>query len=289
MSQAVSAQASSAIQTASIWWRTRAAILDLIVIGLLQGLINVTFGSERMSNAGLDPSTSGGFSSYSSTIAVDGIWLWVVAFCYYFVLEGFFGQTLGKVAVGIRVTGLDGRQATPWQIIVRNLLRAIDWLPWLYFLGALVARISGGRQRIGDHLAGTFVVPAFAAVGPWPSAEQRRQRKWIVVALVAIFVLVCGAFSYLGRPPIAFRQHRRGGLVSGGPGFGLRAWNGPVAWRLNHLPGDLHAASFRKEVHGNHHARLARVPGGLANELGAVELLESPIRNYPVHFRSTTG
>ena len=230
MSQAISAQALSTIQTASIWWRTRAAILDLIVISLIQGLINATFGSERITNAVLDPSTSGGFSSYTSTIAVDGIWLWVAAFCYYFLLEGFFGQTLGKLAVGIRVTGLDGRQATPWQIVVRNLLRAIDWVPGFYFLGALVARVSGGRQRIGDHLAGTFVVPASAAVGPWPSAEQRRQRKWIVTALVAVFVLVCGAFSYFGRPPIALGNIAAEGQFPGGPvsdyRHGAARWHG---------------------------------------------------------------
>ncbi len=233
MSQAVSAQASSTIQTASIWWRTRAAILDLIIIALLQSLINLTFGNERITNAVIDPSTSGGFSSYAGTIAVDGIWLWVAAFVYYALLEGLFGQTLGKGAVGIRVTSLDGRQASPWQILVRNALRVIDWLPSFYFLGALVARISGGRQRIGDHLAGTLVVPAPAALGPWPTEQQRRQRKWFVAAVVAVFLIGCGAFSYFGRPPIVLSNIAATGQFPGGPVSGYQ--HGAAQWRAGSI------------------------------------------------------
>lgn len=230
MSQAVSAQAPSAIQVASLWWRTRAAILDLIIIALLQGLINITFGSEGITNAVLDPSTTGGFSRYTSTTAVDGFWLWVAAISYFVLLEALFGQTAGKAAVGIRVTGLDGRRASARQILVRNVLRPVDWLPGLYFLGALVARISGGRQRIGDHLAGTLIVPASAALGPWPTVQQRRQRKWIVVALVAVLLLVCGAFSYFGRPPIALSNLAATGQFPGGPvsryQHGAAQWHG---------------------------------------------------------------
>ena len=230
MSQAVTAQPSATIQTASIWWRTRATILDLIIIALLQGLINMTFGSERITNAVLDPSTTGGFSSYTSTTAVDGFWLWVVAIGYYVLLEGLFGQTVGKAAVGIRVTGLDGHRAAAQQILVRNVLRVIDWFPGFYFLGALVARVSGGRQRIGDHLARTLVVPAAAVVGPWPTAEQRRQRKWIVAALVAVFLVACAAFSYFGRPPIVLANDAATGQFPGGQvssyQAGLAEWHG---------------------------------------------------------------
>lgn len=218
------------IQTASIWWRTRATILDLIVIALLQGLINLTFGSERITNAVLDPSTSGGFSSYTSTTAVDGFWLWVVAIGYYVLLEGFFGQTVGKAAVGIRVTNVEGHRAAVQQILLRNVVRVIDWLPGFYFLGALVARVSGGRQRIGDHLARTLVVPASAALGPWPTAAQRRQRKWIVAALVAVLLAVCGAFSYFGRPPIVLANAAATGQFPGGAVSnyqpGLADWHG---------------------------------------------------------------
>ena len=228
MSQAVSAQALSAIQSASIWWRTRAAILDLLIIALLQTLINLTFGSERITNTVIDSSTSGGFSSYAGTIAVDGIWLWIAAFAYYALLEGLFGQTVGKGAVGIRVTSLDGRRASPWQILVRNALRVIDWLPGFYFLGALVARVSGGRQRIGDHVAGTLVIPTSAALGAWPNAEQRRQRKWLVAAVVAVFVIICGAFSYLGRPPIVLSNIVATGQFPAGPVSGYQ--HGSAQW-----------------------------------------------------------
>ena len=160
----------------------------------------------------VDPSTTGGFSSYTSTTAVDAFWLWLVAISYFVILEGFFGQTVGKVAVGIRVTGLDGARATAWQIVIRNVFRVIDWLPVFYFLGALVARVTGGRQRIGDHVARTIVVPAGEAVGPWPDPDQTRQRKWVVAALL----VVCGAFSYYGRPPTVLGNLAAEGRFPGG-------------------------------------------------------------------------
>jgi len=240
LSQALSAQASSTLPAASIWWRTRAAILDLIVIAVLQALVNLTFGTMRITNVVVDPSTTGGFSSYTSTMAVDGFWLWVGAISYYLLLEQLFGQSLGKAAVGIRVTGLDGRRAAGWRILVRNLLRVIDWLPALYFLGALVARLTGGRQRIGDHLAGTIVVPASAALGPWPNAEQRRQRKWVVAGVVAVFLVACGVFSYLGRPPMALANSAELGEFPGGPvssyQHGPAQWHGGPSPTRSHTP-----------------------------------------------------
>ena len=173
MSSAVSWKAPpSVVETATLWARTRAIIVDLVVVSVIQAVINGVFGSERITNAIIDPSTTGGYSSYTSTTSVDGFWLWAAAIAYFSLLEGLFGDTLGKAVVGIKVTDLMGRPAGWRAVLIRNTVRIIDSFPGFYLVGALVARFSPRRQRIGDHVAGTLVVPARVVVGSGLSARK---------------------------------------------------------------------------------------------------------------------
>ena len=43
-------------------------------------------------------------------------------------------------------------------VIVRNLLKPIDWLPILYLLGGASVLLTTNSQRLGDLAAGTTVV-----------------------------------------------------------------------------------------------------------------------------------
>jgi uncharacterized RDD family membrane protein YckC len=70
----------------------------------------------------------------------------------------FDGATPGKKALGIRVLREDGAPVDVAAALTRNLLRAADFLPMLYF-GGLVAMLCSSRfQRLGDQVAGTIVV-----------------------------------------------------------------------------------------------------------------------------------
>ena len=76
------------------------------------------------------------------------------------------GQTLGKRVLRLRVIDSRGLRLEFSQILVRNLLRAIDMLPLLYLVGASVAVFTRKCQRLGDLAAGTVVIhePAADAV-----------------------------------------------------------------------------------------------------------------------------
>lgn len=82
---------------------------------------------------------------------------------YFFLLEGLFGRTIGKLLMGLVVIQFNGQRCTWWQAFLRTLLRPLEVNPVL--LGALPAAIcvvfSKNRQRIGDKLAGTTVVKAW--------------------------------------------------------------------------------------------------------------------------------
>lgn len=84
----------------------------------------------------------------------------------FLLLNGYFvffetlwsGQTPGKRALKIRVLREDGRPASFFEIMVRNILRLADIMPGNYALGALVILISKKNKRLGDYAAGTVVI-----------------------------------------------------------------------------------------------------------------------------------
>jgi len=84
-----------------------------------------------------------------------------VYFGYYFLSETLFGNTFGKWCCGLCVRTVLGQRCRVWQMTVRSLLRILETNPIL--LGTLPAGIavltSRRRQRLGDRLAGTVVVP----------------------------------------------------------------------------------------------------------------------------------
>jgi uncharacterized RDD family membrane protein YckC len=68
------------------------------------------------------------------------------------------GQTPGKRAAGIRILKDGGYPIGFLDSVIRNLLRPIDFLPFFYGIGAIVAFCSSKCKRVGDFAAGTVVV-----------------------------------------------------------------------------------------------------------------------------------
>ena len=68
------------------------------------------------------------------------------------------GQTLGKRVLRLRVMDEEGLPLQFHQVVIRNLLRFVDCLPLLYFVGGMTALLNRHAQRLGDLAAGTVVV-----------------------------------------------------------------------------------------------------------------------------------
>ena len=68
------------------------------------------------------------------------------------------GRSLGKAALGLRVVTEDGFPIGARHSLVRNLLRAVDILPFGYTVGLIAMVTSRHTQRLGDLAAGTLVV-----------------------------------------------------------------------------------------------------------------------------------
>ena len=76
------------------------------------------------------------------------------------------GKTLGKKMMGLRVIDERGLKLRPSQVVVRNLLRFVDFLPLLYAVGGTICLFNSRSQRLGDLVAGTVVVRTVRPVPP---------------------------------------------------------------------------------------------------------------------------
>lgn len=114
---------------------------------------------------------------------------WVIAillFIFFSVQFGYFamfeslwnGQTPGKRWTRLRVIKDDGRPITPYDAILRNLLRTVDALPTLYATGIICILLSRENKRVGDFAAGTVVIhekPLECVSSTWEAPKPQTQ------------------------------------------------------------------------------------------------------------------
>lgn len=138
----------------------------VIVIGLVAiGVMAKTGGIGRLDAPGrfLDSSWTLALIVLAAEIAYNG---------YFLVFESLWkGQTPGKKAINIRVIMDDGRALSFRAALIRNLLRAADSIPGLYWLGIVVAFVNSSGKRVGDIAAGTVVVKMAWQHPPVPQAD----------------------------------------------------------------------------------------------------------------------
>jgi uncharacterized RDD family membrane protein YckC len=68
------------------------------------------------------------------------------------------GATPGKKRFGLRVIHDDGTPVSGSGSLIRNLLRTVDFMPYMYGLGMMTMLFNRDFKRLGDLVAGTVVV-----------------------------------------------------------------------------------------------------------------------------------
>jgi uncharacterized RDD family membrane protein YckC len=157
----------------SVGIRFAATVIDSLVLGLISWiLIVLAIGSAFSSVAPIQPATTGDLNAtvaqinatltqvsgaLSAGIVAAAIITLIVWFLYYTLLEGRYGQTIGKWFVKIKVVKEDDAPISYGDAAVRTILRIIDGL-FDYLVGAILIWTSDKKQRLGDRLAHTVVV-----------------------------------------------------------------------------------------------------------------------------------
>lgn len=130
--------------------RALAYLVDLVVRGLGVGFVAAAIGLM-----GGDPTGQ----ANSASVGVLLVVFFLVEWGYFVFFESFAGGvTPGKRLLGLRVVKEGGFPVGFVDSVLRNLLRAADFLPVGYILG--LASMFGDRKfrRLGDRVAATMVV-----------------------------------------------------------------------------------------------------------------------------------
>ena len=141
--------------------RGLARLLDSLIQGVVIFAIIFAFG---LGAAMLSNVARRWFDADGSIVAIVGVALilllmFVVTFGYDIFFElAWNGQTPGKRAAGIRVLTTRGEPVTLVHVLVRNLVRLVDFLPSSYIAGIVCILLTRRSQRLGDLAAGTIVV-----------------------------------------------------------------------------------------------------------------------------------
>lgn len=207
--------------------RIAAALIDLVVLAGLLVILSTATGQLTTSGSRL-------------TISLKGAWTGVflaVALLYYFALEAWAGQTLGKVLLNVRVVHAGGTRPSVRAVALRTLLRIVDWLPLLYMAGFITTLATGTRrQRIGDLAARTVMAQA---------ARPARDRTvaLLPLAIVVMTAIILPASRSTSGGTQTYRDHGvsftypagwSSGIPHGGTRSGSRLWSTAVSPRTRH-------------------------------------------------------
>ncbi len=137
-------------ELAGLGSRIIAALIDAMWVGL--GLLALVL--LVLVVGGVRPGVTGPWAVAGAILAA-----FVLLWGYPILFELYWqGQSPGKRSLGMRVIQEGGYALTPSVVVVRNLLRVVDFLPGGYFLGLAVMVLNRRYKRIGDYVAGTLVI-----------------------------------------------------------------------------------------------------------------------------------
>ena len=147
--------------------RAGAYLIDLVVRGTLMSFVGMGMLLANWIGDGFG-------------IGLALVIVFLIEWGYYIASEMLMGgQSIGKRAMHLRVVRENGLPLSFSDSLLRNLLRAADFLPAFNALGLVVLSVDKKFRRLGDLVAGTIVVfeerqtiRPLIAIEPPPSPEE---------------------------------------------------------------------------------------------------------------------
>lgn len=138
-----------------------AILIDAIIIAIIAGVLTLPLQTPIVTVTNVTGTPSVAATPNPLGWLAGGVSL-LIFLLYFILLEGAYGQTVGKMAVKIKVVREDGTKIDYADAAVRNILRVIDLIPYFipYLLGAILMWTSDRKQRLGDRAGHTVVVKA---------------------------------------------------------------------------------------------------------------------------------
>ncbi len=139
-----------------------ALLIDAIVAGIIAAPFSSPLQTPTFNGANFTNGTFHIASTPNPLAGVGSVISALVVLFYFTFLLGAYGQTVGMLAMKIKVIKEDGTKISYIDALARSLLLIIDAIPFVipFLLGAILIWSSDKKQRVGDHVAHTVVVSA---------------------------------------------------------------------------------------------------------------------------------
>ena len=143
-------------QVADIGSRFLALLIDTLI--QFGAIILLILAARQLRFFELENLLPAGMSSQQA-VAIVLVVVFLLYVAYFAAFEiAWQGRTPGKRIVKLRVVKENGYPLSPLDVLLRNLVRLVDFFPSFYGLGVLVMLLNKRARRLGDLAAGTLVV-----------------------------------------------------------------------------------------------------------------------------------
>jgi uncharacterized RDD family membrane protein YckC len=207
--------------------RVQAMVADIVIVGAITFVVNGVFGVEQVTS-GTPIQNAAGFSQFTTSTTVPWPWLTLLGILYFTATEAMFGGSPGKLWARLRVVRADRLPLNLSAVLIRNLLKPIDWLPVFYLLGGTSVLVTAHSQRLGDLAAGTTVVYRHRALEPGATLSSSPHARRVGGIILSGAMLFVAAFNYFGRPPLVmeglFNTQRLGAEPAASYVLGSAQW-----------------------------------------------------------------
>lgn len=149
-----------AVTYAGFWKRFAAYLLDKLLLGLCAVIILIPFllffglgAAFNINEMGMDPAF---LFAFIGAYFMLGLVFFVMEWMYFALMESKKGATIGKMALGIKVTDINGNPVTFGRATGRHFGKIISGLTLC--IGYIIAGFSQQKQALHDIMAKTLVV-----------------------------------------------------------------------------------------------------------------------------------
>ena len=142
------------MEYAGFWRRFAAYLIDYLVI--LGGALALGFVIGFVAGASGSEDVEGGWLVAIYVTTFVGYYL------YYALMESSSNQaTVGKIALGLKVTDIQGGRISFWRALGRTFAKILSAL--ILFIGFIMAAFTDRKQALHDKVAHTLVVKRSAS------------------------------------------------------------------------------------------------------------------------------
>ncbi|PWV98621.1 putative RDD family membrane protein YckC [Paenibacillus cellulosilyticus] len=211
----------------SIFARRLGAIVidNLIVAALLMGVF-MLYTVPQLTNEEWNP----------ASLLLIGLAIGVV-YGYFVLLEAFFGSTVGKWALQIRVVKMDRSAPGFGRALLRSVIKTFESsiLMLCGIVSVILILVTRKKQRLGDMAAGTFVLRARDAK-PLDRGRLAAMRALLIV--LSVTAVMCIPISISGMVKLAASPQT---FETADGQYQLQA---PSSWDAEDTDGELYISNF---------------------------------------------